>query len=232
MLAVVSAAGLAGFLTSALLLWSGLRNMPVRYGLACLAGYLTFLALVNWWLRRTIGGDLAETLVDTATAVDVPVDLLRVGGRAGKSVADTIFQGGRSGGGGATASFGASPAPMPPPVPLAAAGQDGGRGFSIDLDDDSVKLLPLLAVAAIIVGLAASVSVIWQAPYLLAEIIVDSMVAGAAYGRLREIKRDWAFGVARRTWKPALAIMAAFVLLGWAGDTLKPGADSISDFFR
>ena len=71
-----------------------------------------------------------------------------------------------------------------------------------------------------------------QAPYLLAEIIVDSLVAGAAYGRLRQIKRDWAFGIARRTWKPALAITAAFVLLGWAGDTLQPGADSIGDFFR
>lgn len=93
-------------------------------------------------------------------------------------------------------------------------------------------LLPLLAIAAIVAGLVACASVIWSAPNMLAELLVDGAIAGAAYNRLRASSGDWTFGIVRRTWLPAAAIIVTFVMLGVAGHHFKPEADSIGDFFR
>jgi hypothetical protein len=111
------------------------------------------------------------------------------------------------------------------------AGKGSSKGFSLDLDDAD-GVLPLLAVVAIVVGLVACVSVIWSAPQMLGELLADGAAAGAAYKGLRSSAGDWTFGVIRRTWLPATAILVTFVLLGIAGHHFKPGADSIGDFFR
>lgn len=230
MLAVVSAAGISGFLTSALLLWSGLRYMPVRYGIACMVGYGAFLWMMNRWLHRTAQESARQSLVETAVdTIDIPGAIFR--GRSGGSspAADVLLGGGRSGGAGASAAFESNVAmAVPPPVPASK-----GLSLDVDLDGDAAKvLLPLMAVAALVIGLAAAISVVWQAPQLLAEVMVDAALAGAAYGRLRAAKTDWTFGVIRKTWLPALVITVTCVLLGWAGHALQPDADSIGDFFR
>lgn len=237
MLVVVSCAAGAGFLTSALLLWLGLRYMPVRYAIAGFAGYGVFLALMNRWLGYHAESAVVDTLVDAGNALDLPGGLFRGGSRVAERAADGFFRGGRSGGAGASASFdsaGVAPPVNPPPLLMGTHADKGSsKGLSLDLDlDDGVKVLPLLAIVAIIAGLVACASVIWSAPQMLAELLVDGAVAGAAYQRLRGSTGDWTFGVVRRTWLPATAIIVIFVLLGYAGHHFKPEADSIGDFFR
>jgi len=236
MVVVLCAAGV-GFLASAVMLWMGLRYMPVRYALASLAGYGVFLGLMNRWLGHHSRSAAVDGLVDAATPIDISDGLFRGGSRLAEKAADGLFRGGRSGGAGASASFdaaGVAPPANPVPIMMSSHADKGSsKGFSLDLDlDDGVKVLPLLAIVAIIAGLVACASVIWSAPQMMAELLVDGAVAGAAYQRLRTSTRDWTFDVARRTWLPASAIILTFVLLGVAGHYFKPGADSIGDFFR
>lgn len=235
MVVVLCAAGI-GFLASAVMLWMGLRYMPVRYALASLAGYGVFLGLMNRWLGHHSRSAVVDGLVDAATPIDISDGLFRGGSRVAERAADGLFGGGRSGGAGASASFdapGVAPPVNPAPLMLSSHADKGGsKGLSLDLDlDDGVKVLPVLAIIAIVAGLVACASVIWTAPQMMAELLVDGAVAGAAYQRLHASTRDWTFDVARRTWLPATAIIVTFVLLGIAGHYFKPGADSIGDFF-
>src|SRR5688572_21964078 len=45
--AALIGSGGVGFLSSALLLWSGLSSMPVRYGVSAALGYATFLLILR-----------------------------------------------------------------------------------------------------------------------------------------------------------------------------------------
>ena len=233
MLLVVSGAAVIGFLSSVVLLWMGVRYMPLRYALAGFAGYGVFLSLMNHWLGRHSRSALLDRAGDVASSFDIPGEVFRGGSRLAKRTTDGLFGGGRSGGGGASAAFDAGVAPPMNPAPLVmstSSTRSGSKGFSLDFDADDA--LPLFAVVAIIAALAACVGVIWQAPQMLAELLADGAVAGAAYKGLRNSTGDWTLGVIRRTWIPAAAVLAIFVLLGFAGHQLKPGADSIGDFFR
>lgn len=234
MLLVVTLAGVAGFLTSAGLLWTGLTLMPVRYGVASLVGYGLFVSLVNRWLNRTARPPENSVVETAADVIDVPGVVFRGGGRLAEKATTGLFKGGRSGGGGASASFDAGGVGSSPviPVPMPASSRSSGSSWmpDVDLDDDAVKFLPIIAVVAIAIGLFAAGSVIWSAPQLLAEILVDAAVAGGAYRRLKST--DLTGGVIKRTWKPMLAIFLTVVCLGAAGHYLKPGADSIGDFLR
>ena len=235
MFLIVSGAAVVGFLSSVVLLWMGLRYMPIRYAIAWAAGYGVFLLLMNRWL----GHHSSSWLVDRATdGVDLPDGLLRGGSRAAGRTADTLFRGGRSGGGGASASFDApGAAPQVQPLPImtsSSAGSGESRGWSLDsldLDDDD-NVLAVLAIAAIVAVIVACASVIWQSPQMLAELLADGAAAGVAYKGLRASAGQWTLGLLRRTCLPAVAILVVFVLLGVAGHELQPNADSIGDFFR
>lgn len=231
MLLVVSGAAAVAFLSSAVMLWMGMRYMPVRYAIAGLAGYGAFLALMNLWLGHHFRSSLLDRGADIG--LDLPGDLVRGGSRAGGRAADSLFQGGRSGGGGASASFDA-PQAQPLPIIASSRGSEGSSSrFSLDsLDfDDAEDVLPVLAVIAIVAFLVACASVVWQAPQMLAELLADGAVAGTAYRGMRHM-RAWTPAVMRRTFFPAAIIILVFVLLGIAGHELEPTADSLGDFFR
>jgi hypothetical protein len=234
MLGVVSAAAIVGFLSSVVLLWAGLRYMPVRYALACFAGYAVFLSLMNRWVGHQSNSWLLDRVDDSVNVLDPSDVLIRGGSRSVGRAAENVFAGGRSGGGGASAAFdagGVAPPAQPLPIFTSSNSRSGsGKGLSLDLDADDA--MPLLAIAAMIAVAVACIGVIWQAPQMLAELLADGAVAGAAYKGLRASKADWTLGVMRRTWLPATAVLVIFVLLGVAGHQLQPGADSIGDFFR
>lgn len=232
MLLIVSASAAVGFLASVVLLWMGLRYMPFRYALAFLAGYGVFLSLMNRWLGHHTESWLIDRATDVIDPLDVADGVIRSGSRSIGRAADRLFSGGRSGGGGASASFDVAGVPEVEPVPMylgSSTSSGESKGLSLDLDADDA--LPLVAIAAIIGVVAACASVIWQSPQMMAELLADGAVAGVAYKGLRA-SGNWTMGVMRRTWLPALAIFAIFVLMGVAGHELKPGADSIGDFFR
>jgi hypothetical protein len=72
---ILMTTGLAGFIVNRVLLWFGVESMPVRYGLAVLAGYGVFLLCIRLWLRYVAAGIPHRPLLDNrpldTTAGDV-----------------------------------------------------------------------------------------------------------------------------------------------------------------
>lgn len=218
LLTIVTTAGLTAFFASFTLLSAGLHSMPVRYGLASVAGYLAFLALVRLWVTR-----YSEPLFD-APSVDLPLDV-----DIHHSSGDAFEFGGGGGfsGGGAGRSFESIEAMT-----------DSGGGEGLDLvpeitaDESAVVMVPLAFFAVLVVGLVSAVSVVWAAPALLAEVLLDAVIVGAVYRKVKSIPvQHWALGVFRRTWKPMLAIVVTLLIAAAFAQWALPGADSIGDFF-
>jgi hypothetical protein len=99
-----------------------------------------------------------------------------------------------------------------------------------DLDE----LWPLaVAVACALGGLIAVMYVISTAPVLLSEVALDAAIVSTLYGRLR--KQDmshWAVTVLRRTWVPALGLLALAAVGGYALERAAPEAQSIGSVIR
>jgi hypothetical protein len=163
---LLSLTGLAGFLTSFSLLHLGVPWMWLRYPIAILIAYCMFLLLLSLWLwlqRRTPHVDSDPSVLDF-----IP---------SGASSHGESFQfGGRGdfGGGGAGGSWGES---VSSSSTVSSGGSaPNGVGFDLDLGEG---WLIVIAIVALIGGLIASFYVIYIAPSLLAEILVDgALVAG------------------------------------------------------
>jgi hypothetical protein len=199
-----------GFLTSAGMLAMGFAAPWVRYSFAAFGGYIAFLVSVRLWLAWRRGDG----------SLDVNLDGLGdPSGSAGSGEGAHEFGGGDGfSGGGSSGSFG---------------NPDHALHVVGEADEGVVFLAPLLVAVALLVGIGATFSVLWNAPALLAEVVLDGVIAGAIYRRLRlRSAEHWSAGVVRRTWKPMLAITVALVALGVAIPLLVPGADSIGDLFR
>lgn len=210
----------AAFLASVLLLVSNLDSMALRYGIAALAGYLTFLTLVRAWVRWK-SRQVKEPDFDVIDAVTNGLDL-PLPRSSGGSIEPPAFAGGRSGGGGASMAFG-SPAPPPPAAPAARS----SSGISLDLDADDVVWILVVLLAAF-AGFAAIGYVIYLAPTLLAEAMVDVMIAGGIYRRLRRHDSDhWTGHVLKRTAIPAAIVIVSAVAAGDALQRIAPEARSI-----
>jgi hypothetical protein len=105
------------------------------------------------------------------------------------------------------------------------AGADTGGSLDVGMDEGLVLLVFLLAVAC--ATLAASY-VIFTAPSLLAELLLDGVVSAGLYRRLRRIeRRHWLDTVLRRTRLPFLITAAFFTLLGGAFQLYAPEARAI-----
>lgn len=219
---IVSLAGLAAFICSAVTLRFGVAWMALRYPLAVVCGYLTFFVLIRWWIVWQSRADGAQA---RSTAADVtPADLLNVR-MPGRGAADVpLFGAGRSGGGGASSQF-VGPSAAAPKNSLAS-------GLNVDLDLDEAWWI-VLVVACVAGGAIAVGYVIYAAPLLLAEVALDAAVVSALYGRLKqEDVSHWAMTVLRRTWIPALALVVFAAIGGYAMQQVAPDAQSIGGFVR
>lgn len=223
MLAVLALGGLAGFLTSAWLLQAGVRSMPWRYGIGALIGYAVFLLGLRLWL--TVHGRRRLELGDALDAGNLPTPSAEpefvFGGSGG-------FSGG--GAGGSLTSGGLSDSASA--VEAASGAADAADALS-GLEDGAVVVIPALIIGAIVVGLAGVVTVLLGAPGLLAELLLDGVIAGAAYRRLRLVPvQHWLEGAVRRTWKPMLALTLTLVAAGWVAQAVMPNAHSIGDLMQ
>lgn len=212
--------GAAGFLTSFSLLELGVESMAVRYPVVVLAAYAVFLLLLRVWLWMQRDGswdagdfiDLTEVVVDGA-----------------EGVGSLTGGGGSFGGGGASASFEAPRVPVPK-VPAPKSGGGGGKSFDFGLDLDEGGIVVLIAVLILAVAaLGTALWVVWSAPVLLAEVLVDGLVLTGLYRRLRREPEptSWLVGAVRRTWLPALVAAALFCFSGWLLQKAAPEARSI-----
>jgi hypothetical protein len=95
---------------------------------------------------------------------------------------------------------------------------------------DAAEFWPLVAIAGLLGGIIACLYVIYTAPSLLAEVVVDGALVSALYSRLKKGEcPHWVYGAIRRTWVPALVAAIFFGVAGFALAKAVPGAHSIGE---
>lgn len=213
---IVALTGGFGLLASFSLLHLGVDAMAIRYPLALLCAYGFFLLLIWFWLRQ-----------NASDYADVP-DLSCIPGGDGGGMCQAPLEsggGGDFGGGGASGTYDASASVMDNTVssPLKSVGD------SVASVAESDELAIPLIVIALALGLAlASLYVVYIAPVLFAEVLVDGVLSYALFRHLRrENSPHWLSSAFRRTWLP-FAITAFFLMaVGSAMEIYAPGAHSV-----
>lgn len=96
---------------------------------------------------------------------------------------------------------------------------------ALNLDD---AVFVLVALAALLAGALVCFFVIWSAPALLAEMLVDGVVMAGVYHKLKATdRRSWLTGALRRTWLQAGTVALFFGVAGFALQQVVPEARSI-----
>ncbi|UVW28398.1 hypothetical protein [Massilia sp. H6] len=210
MFILVSLTGLAGFGASAAMLAAGIDTMALRYALAMGVAYIVFLLLLWIWLRAS-AADFLEL---------VPADANAGQGAAG--AASFRGGGGSFDGGGASANvdFGTGDG-------VADAVGDKPLGIVGHADEGAIPLVVLL----LALGIAfSSLFVIWSAPILFAEILVDGLLAAGLYRRLRVLDpQHWMVAALKRTMVPFILTTILVAGAGWGMQAVAPEARSVGE---
>jgi hypothetical protein len=208
---LVALTGGAGLLASFVLLQTGLHTMWLRYPLALGVAYLVFLGLLWLWLRTS-----ASDYVDA-----VPGDLDFAPDNI--STPDLVSGGGGDfAGGGASASF---DAPGPGSNTLG-----DSLGSVADAEEFAIPLAVLLLAA----GLAlSSLYVVYTAPVLFAELLLDGALAATLFRRLRGLAtQHWIETAVNRTALPFVLTAIFLGLCGAAMQAYAPGAHSLGEVLQ
>lgn len=243
---ILAATGAAGFLVSFALLHMGVGRMWLRYPFAVLAAYGVFLLLLRVWLHLQrhswtdlLPDDLNLINVTDVSAHDAALSTFGGGGDFAGAGAGGVWEEGvtdaasnvvghanvsvSSVGGGVSGS--------------GVSGGRGGGGFDfldgLDLDSEGCAFF-LLAIALIVAGLLASLYVVYAAPTLLAELLVEGLLLSGLYRGIRKGAQqgDWLRAVVRRTWVPVLLTLALFATAGYMLQRAAPRAHSIGEAWR
>ena len=244
---ILAATGAAGFVASFAMLHLGLSLMWLRYGLAVLFAYAVFLMLLRIWLylhSREPKGDVSDYLLDL-----VPSDF-SILSHTPEAAADTFGGGADFGGGGPGGSWdggvsaGVQHVAAPCDVGGAAVGSGGGGssggGVLSNLDifdaDSEGCVFFLLALALIVAGTLAALYVVYAAPLLLAEILVEGVLLSGLYRGMKSARRggggDWIGAAVRRTWLAVLLTLVTFSAAGYFLQRAAPRARSIGEAWR
>lgn len=224
MFLLVGFAGLVGFFTSLLLLRFGLSAMWMRYPLAFVAMYAAFLLLLWLWLRTRIQdyGDAVDILniLPTPDATNTTADASADFGG---------FGGGMGGGGGASGSFDASES-----LSLASADSSVSAGDMVEATTEAGEI----AIPIILLVVAGALFfflffLVYSAPLLFAELLVDGALAVSLYRRLRGVESPhWLHTAIRKTFWPFFATAIVFAGSGWGLSLYAPKAHSIGDVIK
>ncbi|WP_323144351.1 hypothetical protein [Massilia phyllosphaerae] len=220
---LVSLTGLAGFGASAGMLAAGIDTMALRYLLAMGLAYIVFLSLLWLWLRTS-----AADYVDRWSLDGFESDGVGAGGSGGSASGGVHAEpvagaGGSFDGGGASANveFGAEEGGGLEAIvekPLDAIGQ---------ADEGAIPLVVILLALGIALS---SLFVVWSAPVLFAEILVDALLAAGLYRRLRVLDvRHWMRSAVRRTIIPFVLTTLVVTGAGWAMQHHAPQARSLGE---
>jgi hypothetical protein len=220
---IVSLTGLAGLAASFVMLHAGLTSMGPRYLLAMVFAYGVFMLLLWAWLRlRGDAGDGGGDLPLSSDSSDAAA-----GGHFGGGGGS--FDGGGASGdydlaGGLTYSLA--------DIAVALPVSSGKRGRSVDLDVGDAAIP--IAVALLVAGIAfSSLFVVYTAPALFSELLVDGVLAAGLYRRLRGMdRRHWLHSAVRRTFWPFVLTAAVVAGAGWMMGHYAPEAHSIGQVFE
>jgi hypothetical protein len=242
---ILAATGAAGFVASFAMLHLGVWRMWVRYPLAVLFAYAVFIALLRVWLFLHGRGQRGRTPdLDASGLEDDTVEIVLDSFDRSEMTPDSFGGGGDFGGGGAGGTWGDGAgaglhqASTAYDAGGAASGGGGGGGWLPDLDfdvDSEGCVFFLLALALIAAGVCASLYVVYAAPLLLAEILVEGMLLSGLYRGMKRARRgegDWLGAAVRRTWLPVLLTLLTFASAGYLLQRAAPRARSIGEAFR
>lgn len=214
MMLLVAITGGIGLLSSYALLHAGLDSMTFRYPLALAIAYLFFLFLLWLWLRT-----------QAKDYLDVP-DLSGLSSPH-SSTADNFAscEGGDFGGGGATGSFDVASTDISEATdgPMKAVGD-----VAASVGEAEEFAIPLMVIL-LAIGLAiASLYVVYIAPILFAEVLVDGLLSYALFRHLRSEDRPlWLNSAVRHTWLPFTITAVFLMVVGMAMSIYAPEARSI-----
>lgn len=201
---IVALTGAAGWVASALLLhWGGMLSMAKRYPLALLLAYLVFLGLLWLWVRTS-----ASNYSDTADGPDLS-DAADVADMMDSAIPRTGFRGGSH----QPVAVHDEPAVLPSIGDSAKSASDA-LGSVGDADEFAIPLLAILLAAGLTL---ASLYVVYMAPALFAELLLDGVLSYSLYRHLRRgDSAHWLSTAVQRTVLP-FALTAVFVALVGAG---------------
>jgi len=108
-------------------------------------------------------------------------------------------------------------------------------GLDFDVDAEGCVFF-LLALALIAAGVCASLYVVYAAPLLLAEILVEGVLLSGLYRGMKRARRggggDWLGAAVRRTWLPVLLTLLTFAAAGYLLQRAAPRARSIGEAWK
>jgi len=215
MFLLVTLTGASGFIASYLLLHTGFVEMWLRYLASFGVAYLMFLFLLWLWLRTR-----AEDYADFPDISGSPFS------GSGSSGACYSGKGGDFGGGGASGSFDASSESI---SVISDSGSSVGDalGTVAEAEEFAIPLVALIFIGAM---LFSSLFMIYSAPVLFAELLVDGVLSASLYRRLRGLEtRHWLETAFRRTALPFALTAAIVSASGWGMTLYAPEAHSIAD---
>lgn len=229
---LVALTGGAGLLASFLLLHSaGVGAMHLRYPAAVGCAYLAFLFLLWLWLRTK-----ADDYLDGS--IDIP-DLSGMGSPGIDTLPDFGGAGGDFGGGGASGNFVMDDALSPASLPVGDGDGIGAVGEAVGevvggADEGAIPLAVALLVAALVaVLLFATFYIVYLAPALFAELLVDGALSASLYRRMRGLQtRHWLESALRRTAVPFAVTAAGLALIGYALHAYAPEAHTLGEVLR
>lgn len=216
---IVAVTGGVGLLVSFLLLQSGMGSMALRYPFALAVAYLVFLFLLWAWLRAKED--------DFSNIPDFSAAMPNMSGD-GHSAPFQSGGGGDFGGGGASGSFDGSPS-------QSFAGVDDSAGSPIgealgSVGDADELAIPVLAIVFAIGMAVASLYVVYLAPTLFAELLVDGVLSYTLYRHLHKVETHfWLSTAFKRTIFPFLLTAVFLAIAGAAMAHYAPGATSIGE---
>jgi hypothetical protein len=216
MFLLVLLTGAAGFFASYAFLHAGVVAMWLRYLMSFVVAYIAFLILLWLWLRTR-----PEDFADIG-------DLPNSFPSSGSSGTGPHYSGhgGEFDGGGGNAAFDVPTADV---SPLGDAGGSVGDALGAAAQAEEFAI-PLVALILIGVLLLSSFFMVYSAPSLFAELLVDGVLSASLYRRLRGLEtRHWLETAVRRTvWQ--FALTAALVsATGWGMALHAPGAHTLGD---
>lgn len=199
--------GLAGFLASFSLLHLNVSRMWIRYPIAILIAYGVFLLLLRLWLW-IYGRDMDVDLDSADVVLELP------SGGSGSSEVSHFN---------ASADIGDSHTGV-------SSSWWSGIDFNLDLEEGWFLVI---AIIVLIGALIASLYIIYIAPLLLAEILIDGVLLVGLYKRVKHIdQQHWLRAAVRRTVIPVLLIAMFFSIAGFAMQRIAPEAHSIGGFWK
>lgn len=209
--------GIAGFVASYMLLHAGLTEMWLRYLVSFGIAYLAFLLLLWIWLRAR--ADDYNDIPDLSDVVPSPSG-------TGSSGSCYSGKGGDFGGGGASSSF---EAPVDGTSIVGDSGDIVGEAVGAAAHAEELAI-PLIVIIFIVAMLFSTLFMIYSAPALFAELLVDGVLSASLYHRLRGLEtRHWIETAIRRTAWPFILTALLVSVIGWGMSLYAPGAHTIGD---